>query len=197
MKFFNIVACIIAMWAAVAATSCGAQSQPPAGGPSPALDCSTLIYDMIDCMPFLSNGGHQTKPDESCCSGLRAVVETDADCICYAVNSAAGLGLDINMTRAEALPSRCGVFTPPIDACIMSSTPGASPANPPKAIGAPSHSPNLPPTAQPPVAVAAAPFAPARAPVSQAPAPSYESSGAYAISAIFSIIFTIILFLVL
>ncbi|KAL0392326.1 UNVERIFIED_CONTAM: Non-specific lipid-transfer protein-like protein [Sesamum radiatum] len=196
MKFLNIVACIIAMWAAVAATSCVASSQPPAGGPSPALDCSTLIYDMIDCMPYLSNGGHQTKPDEYCCSGLRAVVETDVDCICYAVNSAAGLGLDINMTRAEALPSRCGVFTPPLTACIMSSTPGASPANiPPEASGTPSLSPNLPPTARP-----SASSSPARAPVSQAPAPSHGRSGAHAISAIsaiFSVIFTIILFLLL
>ncbi|KAL0366434.1 UNVERIFIED_CONTAM: protein YLS3 [Sesamum radiatum] len=187
------------MWAAVAATSCCAlQSQPPAGGPSPGWDCSTLIYDMIDCMPFLSNGGQQTKPDESCCSGLRAVVETDADCICFAVNSAAGLGLDINMTRAMALPSRCGVPTPPLTACIMSSTPGASPANPPKAIGAPSYSPNLPPTAPPPVAAASS--APARAPVSQAPAPSHQSSDAYVISimsTLFSVSFIIILFLVL
>ncbi|KAL0432728.1 UNVERIFIED_CONTAM: Non-specific lipid-transfer protein-like protein, partial [Sesamum latifolium] len=150
-------------------TSYGALSQPLAGGPSPGWDCSTLIYDMIDCMPFLSNGGQQMKPDESCCSGLRAVVETDADCICYAVNSAA-----------------------------VSSTPGSSPANPPKAIGAPSHSPNIPPTARPPVAAVSS--TPARAPVPQAPAPSPKSSSAYAmstVSALFSVSFTIILFLVL
>ncbi|KAK4434175.1 protein YLS3 [Sesamum alatum] len=184
MKFLT-VACIIAMWATVAAAA-------TSGGPDPASDCNTLIYDMIDCMPFLTNGGHQTKPEDSCCSGVKNVVETDADCVCFAVNSAIGLGLDINMTRAEGLPSRCGVFTPPLSSCIASSTPGPSPAKPPKASGAPSHSPNLPPpTARPPPAAASS--APPRA----APAPSPQSSGAYKISAIFSVIFTIILFLVL
>ncbi|KAI3465084.1 hypothetical protein Pfo_021747, partial [Paulownia fortunei] len=120
MVNFLTVTCILAIWAVVVVSS-GAQSapsQPPAEGPGgPEADCSTLIYNMMDCMSFLGNGGDETTPDRSCCSGFKTVLKANADCICYALSSSASLGLDINMTRAEALPSDCGVSAPPISNC--------------------------------------------------------------------------------
>ncbi|KAL8058418.1 hypothetical protein ABFX02_03G016700 [Erythranthe guttata] len=95
-------------------------------------DCSTLIYEMMECMSFLSGeGGEMAAPGEPCCAGFKTVVDANADCICYALGSAASLGLVINITRAAALPSLCRVSAPPISYCHVSLSPGGSPASSP------------------------------------------------------------------
>ncbi|XAR62185.1 hypothetical protein NMG60_11016848 [Bertholletia excelsa] len=85
--------------------------QPPGG------DCMNLIYDMVDCLPYLSAGGYETKPEPSCCTGLAEVVVADVACICEALKSSAALGIEIDMDKAVALPSACDVSTPPLSSC--------------------------------------------------------------------------------
>ncbi|XVE55456.1 hypothetical protein DITRI_Ditri03aG0160100 [Diplodiscus trichospermus] len=146
--------------------------EPPSLAPS--LSCSTIIYDMADCLSFLSNGSTEEKPTSSCCSGFKAVLKSNAECICEALKSSAELGIDLNLTKAATLPSACKVSAPPISKCDVSSSPGASPANPPSpnspevpAVPGPSNSP-VPPTASEEVSV-------------HAPAPAL--SGTYSLSA--------------
>lgn len=118
LKFFGVVSCILATWAMVVSgqghihTSVPVQSPTEAPGPvgAPTVDCMSLIYDMADCLAYLSVDGGEDKPDKSCCSGFVTILNTDSDCICKALKSSASLGIEINMTSAMALPSACGVY---------------------------------------------------------------------------------------
>lgn len=84
---------------------------------APSKDCSVVIYDMADCVPYLSDDSKQTKPDHSCCSGFETVIETNADCICEALKKSGQMGIQLNLTRAMALPSACGVSPSPLNSC--------------------------------------------------------------------------------
>ncbi|KAE8077351.1 hypothetical protein FH972_015923 [Carpinus fangiana] len=86
---------------------------------SPASDCDGLRYDMVDCAPFLlSDESEKTMPDDSCCSGFETVIKTNADCICEAMKSNAHhFGIHLNMKQTMALPSACGLATPPLSHC--------------------------------------------------------------------------------
>ncbi|KAL7116633.1 hypothetical protein ACP275_03G016500 [Erythranthe tilingii] len=120
-------------------------------------DCSALIYEMMECMSFLSGeGGEMAAPGEPCCAGFKTVVDANAGCICYALGSAASLGLVINITRAAALSSLCRVSAPPISYCDVSLSPGGSPANSPThgSSAPPSNSPSTLPRLTPPPAPA-------------------------------------------
>ncbi|XVF39481.1 hypothetical protein PTKIN_Ptkin01aG0038100 [Pterospermum kingtungense] len=115
--------------------------------PSPSLaSCSTIIYDMADCLSFISNGNKEEKPTPSCCTSFIAVLKANDECICEALKSSAELGIDVNLTKAATLPFACQVSAPPISECDVSSSPGTAPApaNPPF-IGAPT--PTTPPEA--------------------------------------------------
>ncbi|KAL8523491.1 hypothetical protein ACS0TY_013450 [Phlomoides rotata] len=106
--------CIVATCAMMVVA---APSGSPVSAPAEAADCSSLVFDLIDCMDFLVAGGNETAPDRSCCLGFKSLLVANEDCMCYALGTAAGLGLDINMTRAEALPSDCRISSPPIATC--------------------------------------------------------------------------------
>ncbi|KAK8646872.1 hypothetical protein V6N13_120640 [Hibiscus sabdariffa] len=58
---------------------------------SPSESCSTIIYDMIDCIPFLSGDDTEEKPTLACCSGFKIVVEINDECICEAFKSSVDL----------------------------------------------------------------------------------------------------------
>ncbi|KAL7154667.1 hypothetical protein ABFS83_03G016300 [Erythranthe nasuta] len=143
-------------------------------------DCSTLIYEMMECMSFLSGeGGETAAPGEPCCSGFKTVVDANADCICYALGSAASLGLVINITRAASLSSLCRVSAPPISYCHVSLSPGGSPASsPPTASPAnsPTHGSSVPPSNSPSILPR---LTPPPAPATSAPksAPPPATSG--------------------
>ncbi|KAG4140796.1 hypothetical protein ERO13_D06G039666v2 [Gossypium hirsutum] len=55
-----------------------------------SLSCSTAMYNMVDCVQFLSNNGSKDgKPAASCCAGLEKVLKSNPDCICeYIKNNA-------------------------------------------------------------------------------------------------------------
>ncbi|XP_073138011.1 non-specific lipid transfer protein GPI-anchored 29-like [Henckelia pumila] len=169
MKLF-IVCCILALWAAAAAAQAPASSPSPSHSPvqppgkSEPEDCSTLVYNMIDCLTYITKGSNETKPDDSCCSGFKSVVKGNAECICVALNSSESLGIYIDVSRARKLSSFCHVSPNPVDKCKAKPSP-----SPPKSSPKPPHH-----AAKPPAAPKAQ---------HKAPAPAPGKSGAHAISA--------------
>ncbi|XP_059438069.1 non-specific lipid transfer protein GPI-anchored 11-like [Corylus avellana] len=90
---------------------------------SPASDCNSLTYDIVDCAPFLlSDESEKTMPDNSCCSGFETVLKTNTKCICEAMKSSAHqFGIHLNMKQMMALPSACGLATDsPLSHCDIS-----------------------------------------------------------------------------
>ncbi|RVW25868.1 Non-specific lipid-transfer protein-like protein [Vitis vinifera] len=57
--------------------------------PSPAVDCSSLVLNMADCLSYVSNGSTASKPEGTCCTGLKTVLKADAECLCEAFKSSA------------------------------------------------------------------------------------------------------------
>ncbi|XP_038888277.1 non-specific lipid transfer protein GPI-anchored 31 [Benincasa hispida] len=101
--------------------------------PAPAVDCSSLILNMADCLSFVSNDSTTTKPQGSCCSGLKTVLKADADCLCEAFKNSAQLGVVLNVSKALSLPAACKVSAPAASNCKLSISPAGSPAVTPTA----------------------------------------------------------------
>ncbi|CAI9771556.1 unnamed protein product [Fraxinus pennsylvanica] len=164
-------------------------------GPAPALappateDCISLIFNMVDCMTFLGNGGIETKPVGSCCSGFKMVVDKNADCICRALKSSISLGIDVNMTKAMKLPSACGLSSFKLADCKVKT---------PSTAASPPQSPDIPTPTKPPAAPSGhsgtpeAPSGHGGTADHQAAAPSHTSNGAYATYATLSILFSLV-----
>ncbi|KAF3326411.1 non-specific lipid-transfer protein-like protein [Carex littledalei] len=87
--------------------------------PAPSVDCTPALLSLADCLTYVEQGSNLTKPEGDCCSGLKKVVKEEAHCLCEAFSGGSNLGipLDINITKALALPSVCKVKTPPASKC--------------------------------------------------------------------------------
>ncbi|XP_010521032.1 PREDICTED: non-specific lipid-transfer protein-like protein At5g64080 [Tarenaya hassleriana] len=106
--------------------------------PAPAVDCSTLILNMADCLTFVSSGSSVAKPEDSCCSGLKTVLRTDAECLCEGFKSSASLGVTLNVTKTLTLPAACKLLhAPSIASCGLSTPPAAAPGLAPGAAAGP------------------------------------------------------------
>ncbi|KAK6938181.1 Bifunctional inhibitor/plant lipid transfer protein/seed storage helical domain [Dillenia turbinata] len=161
-----LLACTFAM--RLVGVSSGVDVQGPSVSPSPP-SCDSIIYDMIDCVEFLTDGSNVTTPSPACCFGFQTVLK--ADCVCQALKSSQDLGIAVNLTRAVALPPACGVSNaPPISKCGMSLPPRAAPPYPP---------PPQPIPALPPTRIAPSPSAPITpiTPGAHSPAPMWPSGG--------------------
>lgn len=53
------------------------QSPPSPFTAAPAVDFSTLIISMANCLTFVSSDSTTAKPEGSCCSGFKTVLKTD------------------------------------------------------------------------------------------------------------------------
>ncbi|KAF6137857.1 hypothetical protein GIB67_040565 [Kingdonia uniflora] len=96
-------------------------------------DCSSIVMDMASCLTFVGNDSTASKPDADCCAGLKSVIKTNADCVCESFTAAAQMGIGIDLAKAAALPSQCGVSLPPsVGTCGFSAPPSADTAQPPK-----------------------------------------------------------------
>ncbi|KAF8009916.1 hypothetical protein BT93_J0786 [Corymbia citriodora subsp. variegata] len=116
------------LFALAAGSAHGASSH---SAPAPAVDCSSLVLTMADCLSFVSNGSTTEKPEGTCCSGLKTVLKTDAECICEAFKSSAQLGVVLNVTKAMSLPAACKVSASSATKCALSVAPATAPALPP------------------------------------------------------------------
>ncbi|KAL8540613.1 hypothetical protein ACS0TY_002024 [Phlomoides rotata] len=101
--------------------------------PAPAVDCSSLVLNMADCLSFVMAGSTTKKPEGTCCSGLKTVLKSDAECLCEAFRNSAQLGVTLNVTKAITLPSACHVSAPSVSNCGLSVDTGAAPAVSPSA----------------------------------------------------------------
>ncbi|PPD87608.1 hypothetical protein GOBAR_DD15443 [Gossypium barbadense] len=119
----------------------------------------------------LAKSSKDGKPAASCCAGLEKVLKSNPDCICEYIKNNAQLGANINVTKAETLPSACQVSSPPYQPMIVAMAVSPSPGVAPASLssdkgGAPStKSPSTPPGGVPP--------------------PSSHHSGAYSLPAWF------------
>lgn len=72
---------------------------------------------MADCLSFVQNGSIATKPEGSCCSGLKVVLDNGPICLCEAFKSSAQFGVVLNVTKALTLPSACKIHAPSASNC--------------------------------------------------------------------------------
>ncbi|KAL6184276.1 PREDICTED: non-specific lipid-transfer protein-like protein At5g64080 [Fragaria vesca subsp. vesca] len=99
----------------------------PRAAPAPAVDCSSLILNMADCLSYVSNDSKTEKPEASCCTGLKTVLKADASCLCEAFKSSGQMGIVLNMTKAMALPAACKVSAPSAANCGLAVAPAGAP----------------------------------------------------------------------
>ncbi|CAK7347100.1 unnamed protein product [Dovyalis caffra] len=144
MKRSLVIACILATLT-VLANSEHHGSPPNSPAPAPSVDCTDVSFDMLDCITYLSDGSNVAKPTDSCCAGFEAVLSLDSECLCFALKHSADFGVAVNLTRAAALSSLCGVSGPPLSKCGISVPPTGAPATPPSSTPVPA-----PPTESPP-----------------------------------------------
>ncbi|KAJ1285985.1 hypothetical protein BS78_03G319300 [Paspalum vaginatum] len=78
-----------------------------------AMTCSTVYNTLMPCLPYVQMGG--AMPPQACCGGIRSLLaqanntpdrRTICGCLKNVANGASG---DTYVTRAAALPSKCGV----------------------------------------------------------------------------------------
>ncbi|WCJ42001.1 Bifunctional inhibitor/lipid-transfer protein/seed storage 2S albumin superfamily protein [Euphorbia peplus] len=133
----SLLLSLISLFSISAISSAATSSHP---SPAPAVDCSSLVLNMADCLSFVSNGSTSTKPEGTCCSGLKTVLKTDAECLCETFKSSAQLGIVLNVTKAVSLPAACKLHAPSVANCGLSLTPAGSPGSSPSAspVAAPS-----------------------------------------------------------
>lgn len=84
------------------------------GNPAPTVDCSTVILNMASCLSFVTIGSTVEKPEASCCSGLKKVLDTNPACLCEGLKNS---GFKLNVTKASTLPVVCKLNAPPMSAC--------------------------------------------------------------------------------
>ncbi|XP_057953736.1 non-specific lipid transfer protein GPI-anchored 2-like [Malania oleifera] len=89
------------------------------GAPAPSApdDCLTSLYNLSDCLTYVEQGSNVTKPDKACCPELAGLVESKPQCLCQLIGNSSSVGLEINVTKALALPTACSVSTPPVSLC--------------------------------------------------------------------------------
>ncbi|KAL3382491.1 hypothetical protein AABB24_002155 [Solanum stoloniferum] len=127
--------------------SCRSVESASRSAPAPAVDCNNLVLNLADCLSFVTNGSTEKKPEGTCCSGLKMVLKTDAECLCEGFKNSAQLGVVLNVTKAMALPAACHVSAPSVSNCGLSTDTGAAPALSPIA-GSPTISAVAPTTAE-------------------------------------------------
>lgn len=106
--------CLVSFWIF---TFIAVESAAHQSAPAPAADCNNLILNLADCLSFVTNGSTEKKPAGTCCSGLKMVLKTDADCLCEGFKNSAQLGVALNVTKALSLPSACHVSAPSVTNC--------------------------------------------------------------------------------
>uniref|UniRef100_A0A2P2J9S4 Non-specific lipid transfer protein A n=1 Tax=Rhizophora mucronata TaxID=61149 RepID=A0A2P2J9S4_RHIMU len=100
--------------------------------------CTNTLISMSPCLNYIT--GNSSTPSSQCCSQLANVVRSSPQCLCEVLNGGgSSLGININQTKALALPTACNVQTPPISRCNAAASPAGSPTESPSS-GTPSGS---------------------------------------------------------
>lgn len=79
-------------------------------------DCSNVLVSLSPCLDYIT--GNSSTPSSGCCNQLENVIKAQAMCLCEVINgSVPSIGVNINQTRALALPGACNLQTPSISQC--------------------------------------------------------------------------------
>lgn len=113
----TLIALVVAALCAVDLTQRASSSSSSPHAPAPSVDCTNLVLTMADCLSFVTNGSTVTKPEGTCCSGLKSVLKTAPACLCEAFKSSAQFGVVLNVTKATSLPAACKVSAPSATNC--------------------------------------------------------------------------------
>ncbi|CAN6847198.1 unnamed protein product [Brassica oleracea] len=105
------------------------------GNTAQSVECSAVIMTLTKCLPFVTIGSQVEKPETACCSVLKTVLDTKAECLCEGLKSSAAAGINLNLTKAGTLPDACQVKAPPMPACALFAKPPASAPAPVPAAG--------------------------------------------------------------
>ncbi|KAL6964300.1 hypothetical protein U1Q18_035356 [Sarracenia purpurea var. burkii] len=97
--------------------------------PSP-VDCSSVILNLADCLSYVSAGSTVKKPEGTCCSGLKTILDTSPECLCEGLKSSSSFGITLDMNRAINLPKVCHLTASPPTCQLGPGTGGASPETP-------------------------------------------------------------------
>ncbi|XP_020681540.1 non-specific lipid-transfer protein-like protein At2g13820 [Dendrobium catenatum] len=88
-------------------------------------DCVAAIVSLQPCTDYIT--GSSSAPTPQCCLKLATVVSTEPACLCIIVNGGGSqFGIQVNQTRALALPGECKVQTPPASRCNAATVPSPS-----------------------------------------------------------------------
>ncbi|KAL9259158.1 Non-specific lipid transfer protein GPI-anchored 11-like protein [Drosera capensis] len=122
---YTTTALLLLLVAIVAANTAADKSSSS----TPATDCSTVIISLTDCLTYVTNGSTLKKPQGTCCSGLKTVLKTNAQCLCEEFSKTGQLGISIDIARALTMPDACHIPSPGAGLCGTSLlAPKASPA---------------------------------------------------------------------
>ncbi|XXG75511.1 hypothetical protein AAC387_Pa08g0065 [Persea americana] len=107
---------LLATWAVVTGVPLS-----PSPSQSPSLDCTNGPLGLLgDCLTFAENGSKVSKPEGSCCAGLKTVVKDSVLCLCEAFKAGSGdFAIALNVTKLLTLPSACGISTPSFSKCAV------------------------------------------------------------------------------
>ncbi|XP_030945545.1 non-specific lipid-transfer protein-like protein At2g13820 isoform X1 [Quercus lobata] len=125
-------------------------SESPYGG------CSDLIWDLVDCMSYLSDESEMTKPGPDCCTAFELTMNIDASCIIEATKIAPSYDINLNVTRVMMMPEVCRDVSLP---------PESTPVEPPM-------TPSKPSSPAPKSSAKSTPVTPS----SKTPSPTFSSS---------------------
>ncbi|XP_072957494.1 non-specific lipid transfer protein GPI-anchored 5-like [Typha angustifolia] len=116
MALRPVLVCLVAVLALTLSAYTSGQSD----------NCSSAIISLAPCLDYIS--GNASTPSSSCCSQLASVVQSDPQCLCTVLNGGgSSLGINVNQTKALALPDACKVKTPPVSECNTNGAPKAAP----------------------------------------------------------------------
>ncbi|KAJ0981674.1 hypothetical protein J5N97_009929 [Dioscorea zingiberensis] len=107
---------LIAVLVAVLCTGASAQS---------ISSCIPAITTLSPCLSYIT--GNESSPQNSCCSPLALIVESQVQCLCLLIDTNTSFGFNINRTRALGLPGVCNIQTPSISICNSTAAPSPSP----------------------------------------------------------------------
>ncbi|KAK1390555.1 non-specific lipid-transfer protein-like protein [Heracleum sosnowskyi] len=92
-------------------------------------DCDNMVITMSPCLNYIST--KTASPMPGCCTQLSSIIKLRPDCLCQVLNGGgSSLGLSVNQTQAQALPTTCNVKTQPLSSC-KADNPNSTPARNP------------------------------------------------------------------
>ncbi|RCV33969.1 hypothetical protein SEVIR_7G133700v4 [Setaria viridis] len=111
----------------------GVHAVPQAGESSSTSTCSTDLFRLLPCLPFID--GTAAAPADTCCANLGSMVHDEPQCLCQALSNPSTAPVAVNMTRVMGMPGLCRLDLPSAaGACAVAGLLPHGPSPPPPAI---------------------------------------------------------------